>query len=98
MIQIKFIHANEIVALETATNEFLQTVETESVKDIKYDFEELVSIVQYELIEEWKDRMCCECRYWDDGGETGTTGLCHEHGQRRRFNYKACKCFKDVRG
>lgn len=98
MIQIKFIHENEIVALETATNEFLQTVETESVKDIKYDFEELVAIVQYELIEEWKNHMCCDCMYWDDGGETGVSGICHETGQRKRFNYKSCKCFKDVRG
>lgn len=97
MIQIKFINENEIAALETATNEFLQTVETESVKDIKYDFEEMVAIIQYELIEEYLKRMCCDCRYWDDGGETGTVGMCQEHGQRRRFNYKACKCFKDVR-
>lgn len=98
MIQIKFIHANEIVALETATNEFLRTVDSETVKDIKYDFEELVAIVQYDLIAEWKNRMCCECQYWDDGGEPTTSGLCHECGQRKRFNYPACKCFKDVRG
>lgn len=98
MIQIKFINENEIAALETATNEFLQTVETESVKDIKYDFEEMVAIVQYERIEEYLKRICCDCQYWDDGGETGTVGICQEHGQRRRFNYKACKCFKDVRG
>ena len=98
MIQIKLINENEIVALEAATNEFLQTIDTESVKDIKYDFEEMVAIIHYVLVEEWKNHMCCDCQYWDDGGETGVSGICHENGQRRRFNYKSCKCFKDVRG
>ena len=34
---------------------------------------------------------------WDDGGETTTSGLCHQCGQRRRFNNKACRSFRDVR-
>ena len=98
MIQVKFINANEIVELETATNEFLQTVKAEAIKDIKYDFDELVSIVQYEFVEDWKNHMCCDCQYWDDGGDTSVTGICHETGQRRRFNCKSCEHYKDIRG
>ena len=98
MVQIKFVDSVEIEGLERAINDFLKTVESDAVKDIRVDFKELTATIQYELVEEWKKRMCCECQYWDDGGETSTSGICHEHGQRRRFNYKACECFKDVRG
>lgn len=97
MIQIKIVDDVEIEGLQDAVNDFLKTVDSEAVKDIKVDFNEMTATILYEMIEHWKKRMCCECQYWDDGGETTTSGICHEHGQRRRFNYPACECFKDVR-
>jgi len=98
MIQVKFVDDVEIEGLEKAINDFLATIESETVKDICVDFKEMTATIQYDIAEAWKNRMCCECQYWDDGGETTTSGICHETGQRRRFNNKACKCFKDFRG
>lgn len=95
MIQIKFVQGKDIQTLENNVNEFLASL-TSEVKDIKT--ENGTATILYEVLEAWKNRMCCECQYWDDGGEPTTSGICHECGQRRRFNTRACKCFKDVRG
>ena len=95
MLQIKFVEGKDIQTLENNVNEFLASL-TSEVKDIKT--ENGMATILYEVFEAWKNRMCCECQYWDDGGEPTTSGICHECGQRRRFNTRACKCFKDVRG
>lgn len=95
MLQVKLVQGKDMETLENNVNRFLASLSSD-VKDIKVDG--ATAFVLYELEELWKDRMCCECQYWDDGGETGVTGICHECGQRRRFNYKACECFKDIRG
>ena len=98
MVQIKLIQSKDIEALNASVNEFLAFVDSEEVSNIEFYFKELVAVIQYEKKEQWKGRLCCDCKYWDDGGETSTSGLCHERGQRRRFNNPSCKCFKDVRG
>ena len=98
MLQIKLVQGKDIKSLNDAANEFLAVFDEDAVKDIKVDYDKLIALIQYVANEEWKSRMCCECQYWDDGGEPTTSGICHECGQRRRFNYKACECFKDVRG
>ncbi len=95
MLQIKYVQGKDVLTLEKNVNEFLASL-TSEVKDIKT--ENGMAVILYEVMEDWKKRMCCECQYWDDGGETTTSGICHECGQRRRFNAKACKSFKDVRG
>ena len=95
MLQIKYVKGKDIETLEKNVNEFLASL-TSEVKDIKTD--QNMAVILYEVLETWKNRICCECQYWDDGGETTTSGLCHDCGQRRRFNSKACKHFKDVRG
>ena len=100
MIQIKLIQGGDLKTLNDNVNETLAGIPSDAIKEpIKFDFSEMVAIIQFELIEEWKNRMCAECRYFDDGGEpSAVSGLCQEHGWRRRFNNKACECFKDVRG
>lgn len=98
MLQIKLIPGKDIESLNNAVNAFLAVLSDEAVKDIKTDLDRMIAFIEYSTNEEWKKRMCCECQYWDDGGETGTSGMCQECGQRRRFNCKACECFKDVRG
>ena len=99
MLQVKVISTVQVTDLESSINEFLTTVDTESVKDISVDVLDSTAVIQYEIVEEWKNALCCDCQHWDDGGSTSNvSGLCHECGQRRRFNCKACKQFKDVRG
>ena len=99
MLQVKVISTVQVTDLESSINEFLTTVDTESVKDISVDVMDSTAVIQYEIVEEWKNALCCDCQHWDDGGSTSNvSGLCHECGQRRRFNCRACKQFKDVRG
>lgn len=98
MLQIKIITVTHLSELDTTVNEFLATLDDEAVKDIKTDIEKGTATIQYAIKEAWKDMMCCDCAYWDDGGEPVTSGLCQECGSRRRFNCKACSHFKDVRG
>lgn len=96
MLQIKYVQGKDMQTLENNVNAFLASLTFEEVKDIQHG-DGIVTIL-YERKGAWIGMMCCDCQFWDDGGETTTSGICHECGQRRRFNAKACKCFKDVRG
>lgn len=98
MLQIKIVTGVENQDLENEVNRFLTTVDDDAVKDIKVDTSKGIATIQYVIKELWKGQMCCDCKYWDDGGEPTTSGLCQECGQRRRFNAKACERYKDVRG
>ena len=99
MLQVKVISTVQVTDLESSINEFLTTVDAEAVKNIDVDVLDATAVIQYEIIEEWTKALCCDCQHWDDGGSTSNvSGLCHECGQRRRFNCRACKQFKDVRG
>jgi len=95
MIQIKFVQGKDLLTLENGVNEFLASLSSEEIKDIKR--EELLVTILYERKDAWVGMMCCDCQYWDDGGEPTTSGLCHETGRRCRFNCKACERFRDVR-
>ena len=84
--------------IDDLVNEFLRTIQSDAVKSIEVS-ETGFAVVQYEVKEAWADRICSECKYWDDGGSVDSvSGLCQERGGRRRFNCKACDSFKDVRG
>lgn len=101
MLQIKIVQGHTTDILNSAVNDFLANLKADDVRDIRFEMSDIpmVAIIQYEVVEEWRDCLCCDCQYWDDQGDSSTTsGLCHECGQRRRFNNKACKCFKDIRG
>jgi len=95
MIQIKFVQGKDLVTLEKGVNEFLASLSSEEVKDIKR--EECLVTILYDKKDAWVGMMCCDCKYWDDGGEPVPIGLCQECGQRRRFDAKACDRYKDVR-
>jgi len=98
MILIKTVFFSSLKDMDTAVNEFLSTIGDDSFKDIKVEDEKGFAVILYEAQEEWKDRMCSECKYWDDAGQSDSvSGLCHECGGRRRFNCRACDRFKDIR-
>lgn len=98
MIQIELVEGKNIRSLKNAANDFLKSYDTESIQDISFDFDHMVAVIKYELGAEWVNRICSECQYWDDSGSSdAVSGLCQEHGGRKRFNCKACKEFKDVR-
>lgn len=95
MLQIKIIQDAE---LNSAVNEFLATIDEDAVRDLNIDTYRSEAIIQYVIKENWAERMCCECQFWDDGGQNNTSGLCQHNGKRVRFNCRACKYYKDVRG
>ena len=98
MLQIKVVNGKTADELTLETNMFLESISDDEVQDIDTSAAaEGYVIIKYLIKEEWKDMMCCDCKYWDDGGEPTTSGLCQECGQRRRFNAKACQRFKDFR-
>lgn len=96
MIQIKFVQGKDLLTLETSVNAFLASLSSEELKDIKR--EDCLVTILYEKKDAWVGKLCCDCKYWDDGGEPTTSGLCQECGKRRRFNAKACDRYQDVRG
>lgn len=96
MLQIKYVQGKDIETLENNINAFLASLTFEEVKDIRHG-DGIVTIL-YERKNAWVGMMCCDCKYWDDGGEPTTSGICQECGQRRRFNAKACERYKDLRG
>ena len=94
MLQIKTFRPEDG---EDKINEFLATIAKEDF--VKIDVKESgFAVLLFEKKETWANRHCCDCKYWDDCGDTASvSGLCHECGQRRRFNSKACKQFHDFR-
>lgn len=96
MLQIKtFIKS--IDRIDEEVNAFLATINADDVKNIDVKDAGFI-VIQYEVKEAWVNRLCCDCKYWDDEGDTSSVGgLCHECGGRRRFNCKACDRFVDVR-
>jgi hypothetical protein len=100
MLQIKIVQGKDADDLNERVNEFLATVKSDAIHDnIDFDIPNMVAIIKYDVFEEWHGRLCSECKYWDDGESSDSvSGLCQERGCRRRFNGKACKSFKDVRG
>lgn len=100
MLQVKIVQEFEVADLNKSINDFLATIKSEDVRgDIKVDMSQMIAIIEYEVKEAFANRKCYDCKYWDDGGSTSAvSGLCHECGQRRRFNCDACSMFKDARG
>ena len=99
MLQIKIVHGMTVDELTLEANMFLETISDDAVKDIIVDAAEGYATIKYVVEEEYKNALCCDCRYWDDSGDCESLiGLCHECGGRKRFSQKACPKFKDVRG
>lgn len=99
MLQINIIPGEGLTDLKDKINSFLATIKSDAVRHIEIDIEHITAIIQYEISEAWKNELCCDCSYWDDGGAPdAVNGLCHEKGGRKRFNCRACEAFKDLRG
>lgn len=99
MLQVNIVEGMNKDELMEAINDFLKTIDDEAVKDIKVNETTWTAVIQYKVIKQWTKEKCYDCKYWDDGGEpSAVSGLCHECGQRRRFNCKACEKFFDIRG
>lgn len=100
MLQVNIVEGFNKDELMIAINEFLETIEDdEAVKDIKVNEATWTAVIQYKVVKKWLKEKCYDCKYWDDGGDpSSVSGLCHECGQRRRFNCNACEKFKDIRG
>ena len=100
MLQVNILKGYSTEELNSTVNDFLKTIKSENVKDIKFDFNDIpmIAIIQYEVTEVYADRKCYDCKYWDDGGDpAAVSGMCVECGGRRRFNCNACERFKDIR-
>ena len=72
MLQVKIVQECEVNDLNKSINDFLATIKSEDVKDIKYELSDipLIAIIQYEITEAFVNRKCYDCKYWDDGGST----------------------------
>lgn len=98
MDKVKLIQGLDAKDLQEQINSFLATLKDDALKDLNIDMQKMNAIILYKVVEEWQGMICADCKYWDDEGDTSAvSGLCFECGQRRRFNSKACKCFKDIR-
>ena len=94
MVQIKTFKPEDG---EDAVNAFLAKIKTENVRHVDVK-ESGFTVILYEAEQTWTNRLCCDCKYFDDGGDPSSIGgVCIECGSRRRFNCKACEHFKDVR-
>lgn len=99
MLQVKILKGKDIETLNDAVNVFLANFNEDAIKDINVEAEKMVAVIQYTVKPEWTNKLCADCKYWDDAGcSDAVSGLCQERGGRRRFNCKACECFKDIRG
>lgn len=103
MIQVKFIYGRDFQDLNENLNkallcEPLSELNSEQIS-INYELaKQMMILVEYELQEAHKERLCCECALWDDMGKTESlSGFCTITGNRMRFNCSACKKFKDIR-
>lgn len=98
MLQTKFVLGVDVPDLEQSLNAALTKIASENIK-VNYFLDNLTAIVEYEVLEAYKQRLCCECSFWDDGGATSSlSGFCTMTGKRLRYNCKACSHYTDVRG
>ena len=97
MLKLEPITFKTVTDLKASVNEFLSQINSEDFRSI--DIKDGIVLILYEATEEWRNRMCSECKYWDDNGlSDSVSGICHECGKRKRFNCRACKKYKDIRG
>ena len=99
MFKIEILEGENLKDLQNKVNGFIEPLKADDIKGIDIREGTIVAIIQYEIEEEWRNAKCMDCSQWDDEGKTDTvSGLCHIHGRRTRFNCRACKEFKDIRG
>lgn len=98
MLQVKFVYGKDMPDLNENLNKTLSEITSEKT-DIKYELNQLMAIIEYEVYEAYKDRLCCECAFWDDDGKSSTLAcFCTMTGKRMRYNCHACAQYRDIRG
>ena len=96
MLQVKFIEGFSADDMTQKVNEALSEINSEDVTIIPIDKRSVV--IQYETAAEYSKRLCSECRFWDDNGDTSSLScFCTIKGKRMRYNCKACSEYKDIR-
>ena len=96
MLQVKFVLGCDALDLTESLNRTLSNME-EEIADIKFVDSKTAAII-FKVAEEYLDRLCCDCSFWDDSNSTSNLiGLCQFCGKRKRFNDKACRSYKDIR-
>ena len=96
MIKIKIVEGFSAEDLTRKLNEALREIESEP--KITYYESKWAAVIEQAVEEAYKDRLCCDCIYWDDkGNNQSLNGFCTLTGKRMRFNCRACKQFKDLR-
>lgn len=99
MLKLKTVFFSSVKDIDASVNEVLSHISKEDFHSIEFKEDKGLAFILYEEEEPWKNALCCDCQHWDDcGSSDSVSGLCQECGGRRRFNSKACKSFKDVRG
>ena len=97
MLQTKFVLGSDLIDLNETLNEALSNIKSENI-NIKYELDKILAIIEYEIEEAYKGRICCDCAFWDDhGNNESLNGFCTMTGKRMRFNCHACPKFKDLR-
>lgn len=96
MLQTKFVLGSDLIDLNETLNEALSNIKSENI-NIKYELDKILAIIEYEIEEAYKGRLCCDCAYWDDIGNSSLANFCTITGKKMRFNCHACPKFKDLR-
>lgn len=95
MLQTKFIYGVDLPDLQQNLNKVLSETHSDSI-NVQYFLEQKVAVVEYEIDEDYKNEICCDCAYWN-ASTNNLMGICQYCGQRKRFSDKACTGFVDVR-
>lgn len=94
MLQTRAIFGTDLPDLFETLNNELTKIDSEKV-EIKYFLDNLTIVIEFE---ESYNRLCCECQHWDSSnGTSDVNGFCQLSGNRKRFNCRACKNYKDIR-
>lgn len=96
MLQIKICQGFSYDDLTQKVNEALSEIKSENVS-VKYLPNDKYAVsIEYEIEEEYKSRLCCDCAYWEDDGHS-LANFCTLNGKRVRYNCRACTKYKDLR-
>lgn len=95
MIKTKFIEGTDRDDLERKLNQALEEIESEP--KIKYFESKWMAVIEETIEEAYKGRLCCDCSFWDDVGNSSLANFCTITGKKMRYNCKACRRFKDLR-
>ena len=93
-MQVKIITGNTLSELEDGVNSFLSSLKCDP-KNVQFYLDNQSAVVEYENV---CKGICCECMFWDDGGDfEARIGTCQMLDIRKRFGDNSCNHFTDRR-